>query len=196
MTRLHRILSVLLLGLTLVLATACARQVGFHASYAAMSFDERLARAEAIFTGTVMEVSPTRWNQDSGDYWQDVDAQGEQVRQALPFYTVTLALRETLAGALADKFVTVTILGVSPRAAGFDSAERPLQVGDDAVILARQTELTWRDGSRLVWYLLGDPSESYLVKSADGLYRLPGAVEGLTQAALTAQIAQQRAETR
>lgn len=192
MTHPRRILSGLLLSLIVLLA-ACARPTGFHAAYAEMSFNERLTQAEAIFSGIVTEVSPTRWNQDSGAYWQEVDERGEQVRQALPLYTVTLAVQESLAGATPlDKFVTLTIVGSSPLDKGFDSAERPLQTGDEVVILARQTELTWRDGTRLVWYLLGNPYESYLVKSADGLYHLPDSADGFTPDSLLTQIAQIR----
>lgn len=192
MTRLHRILSALLLSLIVLLA-ACAHPTSFHASYAEMSFEERLSQAEAIFTGVVTEISPTRWNQDSGAYWQEVDAAGEQVRQALPLYTVTLAVQGSLAGATPpDKFVTLTVLGGSPLEKGFDSAERPLQIGDETVILARQTELAWRDGTRLVWYLLGNPYQSYLVKSADGLYHLPDSADGFTTDSLLTQIAQVR----
>ncbi len=180
-----------LIGLSLIITLAArTRQIGFHATYAAMSLDERLAQADVIVAGKIVEISDTRWNQDSGAYWQEVDEEGEQVRQALPLYTVTIAVRETLAGTLSDSFLTVTILGVSPRSAGHD--DHAPAIGDEVVLMASQTQLAWRDGNRTVWYPLGYPAESYLVQANDGLYYLPDTPAGFTTAALAEQIALQR----
>lgn len=191
MNRQRTFLALVFLSLIVTLA-ARTRQIGFHATYAAMSFEERVAQADMIVTGRVIELSDTRWNQDSGAYWQEVDAEGEQVRQALPLYTVTLAVRETLAGPLSEPFLTVTILGVSPRSAGSDEHHPAMQVGDEVIIMTRQTELAWRDGSRTVWYLLGNPAESYLTQASDGLYYLPETTAGWTPTTFSQAIAAHR----
>lgn len=38
--------------------------------------EELLAEADIIFVGKVLTISPTRWNQDSGEYWTETTVEG------------------------------------------------------------------------------------------------------------------------
>ena len=73
-------------------------QVTADVSYQSLPFAEMARAAELVVAGQVTAVSETRWNQDSGAFWEEsnIDAQGlETVDSALPYYEVTV---------LADRF--------------------------------------------------------------------------------------------
>jgi hypothetical protein len=67
-----------------LLATACASDAipsnlltpelhtESRVSYAGMSTEQIIDFSEAILIGRVASVSPTRWNHDSGESWQDL----------------------------------------------------------------------------------------------------------------------------
>jgi hypothetical protein len=183
-------------------------EIGF--SYTGASFEDRIERSNLIFAGTVMNMSPTQWNQDSGEYWEEeVDG---TVYTALPFYTVEVSVDKlTVADSSIGKSrgVILTILGANPLTSKEDAVTKrgpvfnslnadvpDLQVGDEIIVFARKTELAWRDGKRPIWQLIGLPTESYLLKGDDGLYRFqnsPTKGEGvLSLETLMAQIAQKR----
>ena len=46
-------------------------KVVVEASYGGVTDEEMYKNSAAIFIGTVTNVSPMQWNQDSGEYWED-----------------------------------------------------------------------------------------------------------------------------
>lgn len=128
------------------------------ASYAFLTREQMTNEAEAIFTGRVMSVSPTRWNQDSGEPWSG----------GLLIYQVEMEVDQAIVDVIGlDKRVTLTILGNSP----LDGrADHDLKVGDQGVFFVRKTELDWQGGTRPIIQLLGVPSNSYFLSDASGLY--------------------------
>ena len=161
-----------------VLLTACTQRQ-FSAVYADMTFDERIAQANSAITGKVLQISPTLWNQDSGQYWESDQT------SALPYFTIEIAIdRVIFADEPLNETLIVTAIGQSP--VGNQDADNDiqaeqsvnLQVGDEVVVLAQKTEMAWRDGSRAIWQLMGLPSESFLRQGTDGLYYLGNTVQG------------------
>lgn len=186
-------------------------RVAFEASYEALSLDDRIRRADAIFVGTVKAISVTSWNQDSGEYWEEnvVHQNGlETTYPATPVYQLDLAITKSIVDRIGlDDSTTLTIIGVSPmeqqvtvqtieygQVSYFSPHSTTLQVGEEVVVFATWNEnLAWRDGVRSVLYPLGAPDESYLTLGADGLYHSANpAEEPLSLEALVARIAQQR----
>lgn len=175
-----------------VLLTACTQRQ-FSAVYTDMTFDERIAQANSAIAGKVLQISPTLWNQDSGQYWESDQT------TALPYFTIEIAVdRVIFADEPLKETLTVTVIGQSP-VGSLDAdndiqAEQSvnLQVGDEVVVLAQKTEMAWRDGSRPIWQLMGLPSESYLQKGADGLFYLAGVVQGSLEQVIE-QVATKRA---
>ncbi len=164
-------------------------------SYQEFSLLERIQIADEILVGRVVAVSETKWNQDSGLYWEETvaDAVGETTYSALPFYEITVESAPLLHGG--DKFTetVVTVLGTSPLEASDDAA---VFVGDDAFFFIRDTKLAWRGGEkRPVRMLVGDPRTSVLTKRGDGLYRELAAgddASGISSAALFESIFHER----
>jgi hypothetical protein len=177
--------------------------------YVEASFEDRIEQSNLIFTGTVMNMSPTRWNQDSGEYWEEeVD---DTIYTALSFYTVEISVDKLIVAdhQIDDDRVILTILGANPStseegvvteyglvSSSLDGDVPDWQVGDEIVVFARQTELAWRDGKRPIWQLIGLPTESYLVKGDDGLYYFQNSdaerANVLSLETLITQIAQRR----
>lgn len=91
-------------------------------SYSDLPLSAKVASAPLIVTGTVLEVTPSRWNQDDGTFWEKVetDAFGQQtVDTAVPYHTVVVQVDRTLAnrdGVGTDK-LTLTIVGMGSDAA-------------------------------------------------------------------------------
>lgn len=139
-----------------------ARQfVTVQASYVEYPVETMLTEAPIIFVGQVVEISETRWNQDSGEFWAG----------GLPYHQVTLAVVQTIAGEVEEK-ATLTVIGNHPLddEAAMQS-DHSWRVGDEMVVFARQTELTWREPERMsALMLMGSPQSSVLLKGEDGLY--------------------------
>lgn len=145
--------------------------------------DEMIKQAAAIFIGEVQSISRTRWNQDSGEYWE---AAGHP---QMPYFEVKIKVSETLVDTLSlGSEVIVTVLGSSP--AGNDAVSN-VQVGGDtlalrtddlAIFFIRATEITWRDangqiGKRPVQMFANVGDYSYLLRQADGRYKTKSPAE-------------------
>jgi hypothetical protein len=168
-------------------AVAPRREVAL--SYQTMSFDEMARAADVVVAGRVTAVSPTRWNQDSGEWWERtiVDGYGLQtVDSALPYYEITVAADRLLVDGLGlasapDEPVVFTVVGTSPldvpaadgvtvQLGGFGPGAVDAPVGGTVAVFARQTQLAWRDGTRRVLQPVGEP--------AGAIVRLGPPVEG------------------
>lgn len=150
-------------------------------SYVYLDEDEAIDHAEAIFLGQVANVSPTRWNQDSGRAWN----------RGLQIHTVEVDVIESIVDevGLGDR-ATITILGESPLTG---EADHNLSPGDRAILFIRQTDLAWREGgTRPILELVSAPTDSYYKQREDGLFDgRPGSAP-ISLKALTGQIAQRR----
>ena len=147
----------------------------FEASYEYLTLDELIAQADLIVIGQVIDISPARWNQDSGLFWQA----DHSSFATLPYHQLEIAVSQVLAGDVAtDQTLTVTVLGASP-AGSFDSQDtvvgepaHRLQVGQEQLFLLRQGEIAWRGRRQPAILFLGYPGDSYLTQGADHRYRL------------------------
>jgi len=129
-----------------------------YSSYLRITREEMIDQADIIFVGKVVGISPTQWNQDSGEAWDG----------GLQLHYIELEVLEPIVDTIGlGEHVTLIALGRSPLEARADHA---LKEGDQAVIFARQKELAWRDGRRAVIKLMGDPSDSHFIVGDDGLY--------------------------
>jgi len=140
--------------------------VSFDSESVYFTQEELMNQADLIFAGTVLDISPTRWNQDSGEYWSEtteegVTATGEKLtttHSAWPVYEVKLSVDTPIVDEVGiGKEVTLTLLGKSPIGEGVNSEAGNIQVdaetvnlqnGQELVVFAWQTELAWRDPNR------------------------------------------------
>lgn len=194
-------------------ATPGAPQVAAEATYQELSFDALARAAEAVVVGEVVAVSPTRWNQDDGTFWEDVavDARGRETSDtALPYYEIAIAPRRTLVDevALAEAGgpLVVTVIGMSP--AGGDLASTSLgqavvgggaegpSVGQTIVAFARRTEMAWRGGTRPIVQLMGHPGRQIASSGAPDELVAPDSGEAIDLDDLGARVAAARASDR
>lgn len=134
-----------------------------HGLYAVLTREEMIDQSDVIFLGKVMDISPTRWNRDDGDQWQD-----EATGFGLQLHSVEFEVIKPIVDELGlGPQATITILGSSPLD-GF--ADHSLKAGDEAVIFAVQRELAWQGGSKTILRLTNAPMNSNFILKEDGLY--------------------------
>jgi hypothetical protein len=136
------------------------------ASYIEVTREDMIASADAIFLGRVVAISPTRWNQDSGEEWNDDAIGGDS---GIQIHTIEVEILQPVVDTIGlGKQVTITALGVSP----VDGiADHNLKDGVRAVFFIVQTELAWRGKTtRPIFEFIGAPTESYYLLGSDGLY--------------------------
>ena len=131
--------------------------------YAVLTREEMIDQSEVIFLGKVMDISPTRWNQDDGTQWQD-EATGFGLQL---HYVEFEVIKPIVDGLDIGSQATITILGPSPLD-GF--AEHNLKVDDEAVVFAVQRELAWQSGSKTILRLTNAPMNSNFILKEDGVY--------------------------
>ncbi len=181
--------------------------VNFETESIYFTQEELFKGADLIFAGKVLDISPTRWNQDSGEYWTEtteegMTAEGEQLTTTLsawPVYEVRLSVTQPIIDKIGvNQEVVLTLLGKSPIEAVIndttngiqvDAETVNLQIGQELVVFAIQTELAWRGpnrpvelitnpdgtsyfdvGRRSIITLMGVHANAYLLKGSDGLY--------------------------
>lgn len=168
-------------------------RVSVHTSYAEVPVDEQIEKADVIVAGTVTDISKTQWNQDSGEYWEEVVTHEgvEQPRVAVAYYTINVSTEQPLiAEESLSNNVEVTIVGMSPL--NEREAKFPIAVGNKVVILATQSEMAWRDGQRSILKFLSAPEASLFQQGEDGLYRINLDKQGVTFEELVSKIADVR----
>jgi len=180
--------------------------------YAAISREEMIDQADLIFVGRVVNITPARWNQESGEYW-DEDETEDPYDTALLYHEIELAILRPVVDSIGvGEKAVITVLGNSPvgpqpempglringRPVIIEEADSPvhdLKVGDQVLVFAEQGEIAWREeGMRPVLTLMGYPQDSYVVQGEDGLYHFwrPDREPPLSLEALLAQIAARR----
>ena len=132
-----------------------------EASYVEYPIETMMTEADIIFLGRVAEVSETSWNQENGRYWDG----------GLPYHNLTFAVLQSIAGDAQDD-VSLTVIGN----AQLDTdavleSDYTLQIGDEVIVFARDTEFTWREPERVSAVMfIGSPETSVLSSGEDGLY--------------------------
>lgn len=182
-------------------------------SYAAVTFPELMNEADTILAGQVLDISSTRWNQDSGEYWEETikDAEGETTVQALPYFELTLLPAQTVVDTVGiDSEFVITVIGYSPQ--DYPSTEAgiaSLTPGADIIVFLEEREIAWWNGQttynprlgafdsgrKTVLAFVGAPNDSMMVETSEGLYDFPaenGAVGAMTFDALATLVQETR----
>lgn len=133
-------------------------QVYYSTEYVLATREEIIDIADIILVGKIISISSTQWNQDNGEYWEEVTTEGEfeTSHTALPIYYLEVEVTQLIADniGLEGKIATFTAVGKSPiddeitnenSVQIIGSAANNLQVGDTLIIFSRQTELAWHD---------------------------------------------------
>lgn len=148
-------------------------------SYVLLSFEQMVDQADTIFLGQVQHISPTRWNQDSGEYWQETIDEGNGLQTtftAVPYYEVQFSVERSILGAPIGP-LTVT-----------SGSDLQIQKGDRLIVFVHHGLLPWRkagEPGRLVESPAGrtldmdqrpvvtfyqEPMSSLFYQGPDGLY--------------------------
>jgi hypothetical protein len=155
--------------------------VSFETSSVYFTRAELMTQADLIFAGKVLDISPTRWNQDSGEYWTEttedgVSADGEKLTttySAWPVYEIRMAVDQPIVDKVGvGQEVVLTLLGKSPidddvlnsngESVQIDAESVALQNGQELIVFASQEELAWRDASRPIELITGSDGTSYV----------------------------------
>jgi len=142
--------------------------------YAYLPEKELVKASGVIFVGKVSEITPTRWNQDNGQYWLDESPDGLiTYGPAMQLHSIKFRPSQFIVNKLglnATSELEITMSGANPKDEGAP-IEYELAPGDEVVFFAHQTDLTWRgDSTRQVMMPPTAPSFSYFKQQADGLY--------------------------
>lgn len=136
-----------------------AEAVVYSTEYIMLNREQMITEADAIMYGVVTNISETKWNQDNGQYWEEITKEdnGETVHAATPFHEIELTVLRPIVDeiGLSDK-VTITELGRSPVDIGqtiminnglelISDASYNLAVGDEVVVFLEQSEIEWRN---------------------------------------------------
>jgi hypothetical protein len=147
-----------------------SKQVEISTTYASVTRDEMLSKADAIFVGRVAEITPALWNQNSGEYWEDADD------SALPYHQVKLDVLNPLVNTKKGQQVVVTVLGSGPvgelwakEQQVIGTADYRFQVGTKGVFFVKKGQIGWLEPTgktqlRPVLAFMGSPTLSYLVE--------------------------------
>lgn len=137
-------------------------------TYIEVSATEAIDQASAIVIGTVDHLSPTRWNQDSGEYWEDPSTGMAN----LPYYEIAITVEQSIRGNYEpNEKVIVTVLGNSPTDLPLlADEERPvfaeeyfIQSGERVLLLLETRAMAWRTGPQDRLMVVGGPQGKYLL---------------------------------
>ena len=147
-------------------------------STVAYTREDMIDHAAVIFEGKVLSISPTFWNQDSGEYWYD-----ETTGVGLQLHTIELEVLQPIVDTIGiEKQVTIYVLGASPLdslAEGEDATvyqgggDYEMKVGDQVIFFSRQRDLAWREGGTRKLLMSDDPAIDAFIQLSDGLYDDP-----------------------
>ena len=157
----------------------------FSGSYGAPANGDILQYSDFVIKAQVNSISHTRWNQDSGEYWEEtiVDDIGETTVVALPYYEIDFSVEDILLDEIeeVEEQITITVIGNSPLDYGESLG---LEVGDTIISVHGKGEMAWRTkpvtynqdggfmetGKKPTYRFIGYPNDAYLLQGADGLY--------------------------
>jgi hypothetical protein len=110
----------------------------------------------------VSSISHTQWNQDNGQIWYEEDNSQPRIDVSSPLqlHYIDFEVNQLITDKLGTgDVVHVTIIGTSPLDG---DADHDLKIGDQVVVFAHSTELTWRNGTKSIIQLMGFPGNAYL----------------------------------
>jgi hypothetical protein len=142
--------------------------------YVTLSEKDMVKGADTIFVGKVIEITPTRWNQDNGEYWRDETAEGDLADgSAMRLHTIKFEPSQFMVNKLGlDEAaeLEVTVWGQNPNDSGAEP-QYDLTPGDQVVFFIHQTGIVWRGNTmKQVMMPMQAPALSYFKQQADGLY--------------------------
>lgn len=165
----------------------------FNSTYEYVPFETMVKDADVIVVGKVMTVGETRWNQDSGEYWEEIFQYDgyETIVSALPYYEITMSVDRLIADSLGIKSnqLVITVIGTSPIDAEDLASSIHPKDGDEIVAFVRQGEIGWfrgeitydkengvlETGRKATILFMGGPDNSHLLRNQDGFYYRPSA---------------------
>ena len=158
-------------------------------SYISLSDAEKSTTSGAILRGKIVAISPTTWNQDNGEAW---DNEGSGIA-TMQLHTVDIQVEQKIIDTLGlGDTITVTSLGTSPAE---EFADYQLGVGDEAVLFVKKAKIAWREGeTKEVILYTGSPLQSIYVKNYEGQYALLDDTEVLSLDELVAKISPFRSD--
>lgn len=139
-------------------------KVETQASYISLTYEQLIKGADIIFVGKLTNISPSKWNQDSNEYWED----DSSPRLATPIQLHTLQFDVSRLiidkiGVESQKTIEVTVLGPSLMDGNTDYN---LSIGENVIVFARRTDLIWRDGqTRPITEIVTAPSFAFFTES-------------------------------
>lgn len=175
--------------------TSAGQTVEVILDYELLSRAQMIAAADAIFVGQVNDISPTSWNQDSGQYWEQ-EIEGTTIT-ATPVHQLKVAVLQPIVDQVGlGETAVLTVSGKSPGDNGLvqiteslqlgGTVDYDLQVGDRVILFATEREISWWSGDEPMRYeaargeFVGPrrpvlaftnlPAASYLLLGEDGLY--------------------------
>jgi hypothetical protein len=158
-----------------------------ESSYILLPTEQMIDESNAIVAGKVIKISPTQWNQDSGEFWEG-DLANEQFPLQLHYIELEI-IKPIVDGIGLDSLVKITVLRSSPLDG---TSEHNLKEGDQIVVFLADRELVWQGGMRKVVRLTNAPAYSYYVLDKDGLYHGLLLEMPLSFEQVVAQIAERR----
>lgn len=171
-------------------------------SYRGMSTEQVIDDAEAILIGQVISISPSRWNQDNGEYWEDETSQ----MASLQYYEVTLEVAEAVVDriGLGDKPV-ITVLGPGLARTDSEAEARDIQhtqtdnisfyTGEKVLLFLKRVPLAWRGGPIEKIMLVGGPQGKYTLTDDGRALNTSASGKDTTLSALLEQISARRNTT-
>lgn len=155
--------------------------VNIEAEHILLTREDMLEQADIIFVGKVTNISPTRWNQDSGQYWQEVTEEGvaekgerlTTTHSAWPIHEIELSIVQPIVDEIGiDEKVILTLIGKSPvdNISQTNNGEtiqiegdssHALQIGDEIIVFAVRTEIAWRDPNRPIKLVTNEDGVTY-----------------------------------
>ncbi len=137
-----------------------------HASYLSLPYEQQVKNADIIFAGRLIEISPSKWNQDNSEYWEKTSSEQPS---SLQYHTLKFDISEFIVDKIQQKdqsYLEVTILGASPLDG---NADYSLAIGDNVIGFAKRADLAWKDGNKTVSIIevVTAPSLAFFVQSGD-----------------------------
>lgn len=164
-----------------------------NSTYEYVPFETMVKDADAVVAGEVLTIGETRWNQDNGEYWEQIFQYDgyETIVSALPYYEITMSIDRLIADSLGIKSnqLVITVIGTSPRDAEDLASSMHPKDGDEIVAFVRQGEIGWfrgeitydkengslETGRKATMLFMGGPDNSHLLRNQNGLYYRPSA---------------------
>lgn len=141
-------------GMDAFLMRSGATRVISEVDYVARPFDELVKKSDVIVVGKVVELTPSRWNQDNGEYWQD----------GFQYHLVRIEASQFIVdkiGAANQQVIEIMVGGMS---AAEGNRDYSLKVGDEVIAFAGQVELAWKGGTKSMLEISTTPSAAFFVR--------------------------------